>query len=62
MSKKAFDKIMHGLKEARAYMEGERQDYKVTMSPAVDAEQHPEKLDTRQVNPDLKSVHARDHR
>ncbi len=36
MSEKAFSKIMQGLKEAKAYMEGEREGYKVTVPPAVD--------------------------
>jgi putative transcriptional regulator len=36
MSEKAFSKMMCGLKEAKAYMEGERQGYKVTVPPSVD--------------------------
>jgi putative transcriptional regulator len=36
MSSKAFDKMMRGLEEAKAYMEGERKDYKVTVPPTVD--------------------------
>lgn len=36
MSEKAFSKIMQGLKEAKAYMEGEREGYKVTVPPSVD--------------------------
>jgi putative transcriptional regulator len=36
MSEKAFSKLMRGLEEAKAYMEGEREDYKVTVPPSVD--------------------------
>ncbi len=36
MSEKAFSKIMRGLEEAKAYVEGERQGYKVTVPPSVD--------------------------
>ncbi len=36
MSEKAFSKIMQGLQEAKEYMEGEREGYKVTVPPAVD--------------------------
>ena len=36
MSEKAFSKIMRGLAEAKAYMEGEREGYKVTVPPSVD--------------------------
>lgn len=36
MSEKAFSKIMRGLEEAKAYMEGEREGYKVTVPPSVD--------------------------
>jgi len=36
MSEKAFTKIMRGLEEAKAYMEGERDGYKVTVPPSVD--------------------------
>ncbi len=36
MSEKAFVKVMRGLQEANAYMEGERQGYKVTVPPFVD--------------------------
>ena len=36
MSEKAFSKIMRGLEEAKAYMEGERGGYKVTVPPSVD--------------------------
>ncbi len=31
MSEKAFSKLMRGLEEAKAYMEGEREGYKVTV-------------------------------
>ncbi len=34
MSEKAFTKLMRGLEEAKAYMEGEREGYKVTVPPA----------------------------
>ena len=36
MSEKAFSKVMQGLKEAQAYMDGEREGYKVTVPPTVD--------------------------
>lgn len=36
MSQKAFSKVMRGLEEAKAYMEGEREGYKVTVPPSVD--------------------------
>ena len=36
MSKKAFDKIMRGLEDAKAYMEGEREGFKVHVPPTVD--------------------------
>lgn len=36
MSGKAFDKIMRGLEEAKEYLEGEREGYKVTVPPTVD--------------------------
>ena len=36
MSEKAFSKMMRGLKEAKAFMEGEREGYKVTVPPSVD--------------------------
>lgn len=36
MSEKALSKIMRGLEEAEAYMEGEREGYKVTVPPSVD--------------------------
>lgn len=36
MSGTAFEKVMRGLGEAKAYMQGERQDYKVTVPPSVD--------------------------
>ena len=36
MSENAFSKIMRGLKEAKAYLEGERQGYKVTVPASVD--------------------------
>ncbi len=36
MSEKAFSKVMRGLKETQAYVEGERQGYKVTVPPTVD--------------------------
>ena len=36
MSEKALSKIMQGLEEAKAYMEGERQGFKVTVPPVVD--------------------------
>jgi hypothetical protein len=34
MSEKAFSKMMRGLEEAKAYLEGERERYKVTVSAA----------------------------
>jgi len=36
MSGKAFSKMMRGLEEAKAYMEGERKGYKVTVPPSED--------------------------
>ena len=36
MSEKAFGKILRGLEEAKAYMEGEREGYKVTVPSTVD--------------------------
>lgn len=36
MSGKASDKMMRGLQEAKAYMEGDRAGYKLTIPPAVD--------------------------
>ena len=36
MSEKAFSKIMRGLNEAKSYVEGEREGYKVTVPPTVD--------------------------
>ncbi len=36
MSDKAFSKIMRGLEEAKAYVEGEREGFKVTVPPSVD--------------------------
>ena len=36
MSEKAFSKVMRGLKEAKAYMEGAREGYKVTVPPSID--------------------------
>jgi putative transcriptional regulator len=36
MSGKPFDKVMRGLEEAKAYVEGERAGYKVTVPSAVD--------------------------
>ena len=36
MSEKAFSRIMRGLEEAKAYMEGEREGYKVTVPPSID--------------------------
>jgi putative transcriptional regulator len=36
MSEKAFSKVMRGLTETQAYMDGERQGYKVTVPPSVD--------------------------
>lgn len=36
MSEKAFSKVMRGLEEVKAYMEGEREGYKVTVPPSVD--------------------------
>ena len=34
MSRKAFNTLRQGLEEARTYMEGEREGYKVTVLPA----------------------------
>jgi putative transcriptional regulator len=31
-----FDRLMQGLEEARAYMEGERKDYRVTIPAEVE--------------------------
>lgn len=36
MSEKVFSKVMRGLKEAEAYMNGERENYKVTVPPTID--------------------------
>lgn len=36
MSGKAFSKIMQGLKHTEAYLNGEREGYKVTVPPSVD--------------------------
>ncbi len=36
MNGKAFSKVMRGLNEAKAYMDGEREGYKVTVPPVVD--------------------------
>lgn len=36
MSEKTFSKVMRGLEQAKAYMEGEREGYKVTLPPSVD--------------------------
>ena len=36
MSGKAFSKLLRGFEEAKAYMEGERDGYKVTVPPSVD--------------------------
>jgi len=36
MSEKVFSKAVRGLEEAKAYMEGEREGYKVTVPPSVD--------------------------
>ncbi len=36
MSEKAFGKILRGLEETKAYMEGEREGYRVTVPPTVD--------------------------
>ncbi len=36
MSGKAFSKVMRGLEEAKAYMEGERTGYKVTVPATID--------------------------
>ena len=36
MSGKALSKVMRGLEETKAYMEGDREGYKVTVPPTVD--------------------------
>lgn len=36
MSGKAFEKVMRGLGEAKTFLEGEREGYKVTVPPTVD--------------------------
>ena len=36
MSERAFNKVMRGLEEAQAYMEGEREGFKVTVPTSVD--------------------------
>lgn len=36
MSGKAFSKVLRGLEEAKAYLDGERDGYKVTVPPTVD--------------------------
>lgn len=48
MSGKAFTKIMRGLKEVKAYTEGEREGYKVTVPPAVDVKSIRKKLNMTQ--------------
>ncbi len=48
MSEKAFDKLLRGLKETQAYMEGARQDYKVTVPPTVDVKSIRKKLNMTQ--------------
>ena len=37
MSEKLFNTIMRGMEEARAYMEGARDGYRVTVSPSMNA-------------------------
>lgn len=37
MSKQFFNTIMRGMEEARAYMEGARDGYRVTASPSMNA-------------------------
>ena len=37
MSEKLFNTIMRGMEEARAYMEGTRDGYRVTVSPSMNA-------------------------
>jgi hypothetical protein len=37
MSKQFFNTIMRGMEEARAYMEGARDGYRVTVSPSMNA-------------------------
>lgn len=48
MSGKAFSKIMRGLKQAKAYTEGERAGYKITVPPAVDVKSIRKKLNMTQ--------------
>lgn len=48
MSGKAFSKIMRGLEETKAYMEGEREGYKVTVPPSVDVKSIRKKLNMTQ--------------
>ena len=45
MSSKAFGKIMRGLEEASAYMDGEREGYKVTVPPYSGCKEHPPRLE-----------------
>ena len=44
MSKNAFSKMMRGLEEVKAYTQGERQGYKVTVPPSVDVKSIRSKL------------------
>ena len=48
MSEKAFSKIMRGLQEAKGYMEGQREGYKVTVPPFVDVKSIRKRLNMTQ--------------
>ncbi len=48
MSEKAFSKVLRGLKEAQAYMDGERHGYKVTVPPTIDVKSIRKKLNMTQ--------------
>ena len=48
MSEKAFSKVMRGLEEAKVYMEGERDGYKVTVPSSVDVKSIRKRLNMTQ--------------
>lgn len=48
MSEKAFSKVLRGLQEAGAFLEGERKGYKVTVPPTVDVKSIRKKLNMTQ--------------
>ena len=58
MSDKAFSKVLRGLQEAGAFLEGERKDYKVTVPPTVDVKSIRKKLNMTQARSPTTSVSA----